>query len=51
MELKKKIEITNEIKEIIRMLLHEIDKKDLEIARLEKIIKYYDREWENESRH
>lgn len=51
MEFKEKLEITNEIKEIIRKLLLELDKKDLEIARLEKIIRYYDKEWENESRY
>ena len=51
MKFKEKLEITNEIKEIIRSLMLELDKKELEITRLEKIIKMYDKEWENNVRH
>lgn len=46
-----RIKIMIEMKEMIKKLIIELDKKDLEIARLQRIIKIYDKEWESNARH
>lgn len=45
------LQLKEQIKGTITMLMKELDKKELEIKRLERIIKMYDREWENNVKH